>query len=229
MRQSVATLLCALGCATLIAACGGERSDETVAADSLDAGERVSLMVPDFGDSLEAEEQEPLVMPDYPEPLRGRLVTRSAGADEIAGEWPARAGSCEDSGTLQLLATGERTGAFLLFYRVPAGDEAFVYPVVPVDSTSPEPPAVRVGVQFLGDRMGDSFQGVEGMVELTALDDHVSGRFAIPLINVETDDTVLYAGVFEQVRVRPSSPLECRLFEESAEPADTLLPADSLD
>lgn len=215
MRQSVLALLWVLGCAALLEACGGEPAEETVVADSRDA-----------------EAEAPLVMPDYPEPVRGHLVTRSAGADDIAGEWPARAGSCEGFGTLQVVAAREGTGAIFLFYLPPEGAAVSTYPVVPVDSTIPQPPAVRVGVQFLRSRMGDSFGAVDGTVELNVLNRRVSGRFALPLVNMETRDTALYAGVFSEVRVRPWSPLECGTLEESEQPADTLAgsaAADSLD
>jgi hypothetical protein len=216
MRQNAVALLWVLGCAALAGACGGEPADEAVRADSLQGD----------GDA-------PLVMPDYPEPVRGHLVTRSAGADEIAGEWPARAGTCEEQGTVQLVASGEGVGAILLFYLVPAADHATTYPVVPpMDSTVPEPPAIRVGVQLLRSRMGDSFQAFGGTVEVTQLDRRASGRLQLHLVNIDTRDTVLYAGVFSAVRVRAWSPLECGVLDESEAVADTLADstaADSLD
>jgi hypothetical protein len=170
-------------------------------------------------------------MPDYPEPVRGRLVTRSAGSDEIAGDWPARAGTCEEPRTVQLVASGERVGAILLFYLA-AADHVTTYPVVPADSTVPEPPAIRVGVQLLRSRLGDSFQGFDGTVELTELGRRLSGRLQLHLMNIDTRDTVLYAGVFSGVRVRAGSPLECGVLDETEEVADTLADstaADSLD
>jgi hypothetical protein len=221
MRQSVSAILLALGCAALFYACGGEPADEAVVADSMGIEGRMTRPTPALQDSLEAEEQEPLIMPDYPEPLLGHLVTRAAGADEIAGEWPARAGSCEESGTLQVIGEREGTGTILLFFLPPEGDYARSFPVVPVDTTVPEPPAVRVGVQLLRDTRGETFQAIDGTVELAAQDSRVSGRFAISLLNTEANDTALYAGVFSEVRVRPWPPLECPALEEE-EPADTL-------
>jgi hypothetical protein len=215
MRRKPVAVLWVLGCATLVGACGGEPADEVVRADS-----------------LETDADAPLVMPDYPEPVRGHLVTHSAGADEIAGDWRARAGTCEEPRTLQLVASGESVGAILLLYLAPGDDDVATYPVVTVDSTVPEAPAVRVGVQLLRSRMGDSFQAFDGTVELTELGRRVSGRLQLHLVNIETRDTVLYAGVFSDVRVRPWSPQECGSLDESEEAADTLADstaADSLD
>ena len=215
MRQNALALLWVLGCTAPLGACGGEPAEEAVRADSLERG-------------VEA----PLMMPDYPEPVRGHLVTHSAGADEIAGEWPARAGTCEDPRTVQLVASGEGVGAILLLYLAPAGGDVSTYPVVPVDSTVPEPPAVRVAVQLLRSRMGDSFQAFDGTVQVTELDRRMSGRLQLHLVNIETRDTVLYAGVFSAVRVRPWSPQACGTLAESEDPADTLADsaaADSLD
>lgn len=226
MKQRALALVVALGCVALAlaAACGGP-PDEDVASG-------VRMKMPDERDSLAVEEQESLVMPEYPEPVAGHLVTRSAVpegfSDEIAGEWPARAGRCDEARTLQVVASREGTGAFLLFF-LPSEDHdgSAYYPVVPVDSTVPEPPAVRIGVQHLETRRGESYRGYDGTVELAMRGQEVSGRFALPLRNVESPDTVLYAGVFDRVRVRRLTPEECRLREE---PADTLAaPADSLD
>jgi hypothetical protein len=228
MRQNAVALLWVLGCAGLAGSCGGDPADDAVRADSLggDADE-----IP-RADSAQSDADAPLVMPDYPEPMRGHLVTRSAGADEIAGEWPARAGMCEETRTVQLVASGEGVGAILLFYLAPGADHVATYPAVPVDSTVPEPPAIRVGVQLLRSRMGDSFQAFGGTVEVTELDRRASGRLRLHLVNTDTRDTVLYAGVFSDVRLRSWSPLECGALDESEEVADTLADstaADSLD
>ena len=219
MWQSALTLLWVMACAVLTGACGGEDVEAGAAADSL-AG----------------DDEAPLVMPDYPEPVRGHLVTRSDGhrpaAREIEGEWRARAGSCEDPLAVHLLASGEGVGALLVIYRVPGGDSLLAYPVVPVDSTVPEPPAVRVGVQRLRSRLGDSFQAFDGTVDLTQLDRRVSGQFQLHLVNIDTRDTVLYAGVFSEVRVRPWPSLQCGTLEEIEQPAGILADstaADSLD
>jgi hypothetical protein len=215
MRQNTLAVLWVLGCAVAVGVCGGEPADQAVRADS-----------------VESDPDAPLVMPGYPEPVRGHLVVRSAGADEIAGEWRARAGTCEAPRTVLLVASGEGVGAILLLYLTPADDHAIPYPVVPVDSTVPEPPAVRVGVQLLRSRLGDSFQAFDGTVELTELDRRVSGRLQLHLVNIETRDTVLYAGVFSDVRVRAWSPQECGVLDESEAAADTLsdsTAADSLD
>lgn len=218
MRRSVSVLL-------LLAACAGEPPEET-------GEQRAGPPVPDHVAVLEAEEpQQPLVMPEYPEPVPGHLVTRAAGAEGITAEWPARAGSCERSRTLQLVGEQEGTGAILLFFLPPEGDSASSFPVVPADTLVPDRPAVRVGVQLLGETRGEVFQAIGGTVELAPLGGAVSGRFAITLHNIEANDTALFAGTFNEVRVRPLPPVECPALVER-EPADTVADstaAESLD
>ncbi len=216
--EPLAAVLLVLWGAVALSACGAEPAAQAVLTDSAEAD----------------VEQRPMarVMPDYPTPVRGRLVTRSAGHEDLDGEWPARAGTCEESQTLRLIAGEERAGTILLFYLPPEGERATSYPVVPVDSTVPEPPAVRAGIQLLGTRMGDSYQAFDGTVEVTELDRRVSGRLALHVRNIDTRDTVLYAGVFEGVRVRPLPEEECATAEEPAELPDSLADsseADSLD
>jgi len=152
-------------------------------------------------------------MPDYPARHKGRLAVTSVGALDTALVWPAHAGRCEDPSLIVVIAEEEPgVGGASLLLRVPPHDTlGGTYPVIAADSTDfPEPPAARLGIQFLLIRQADTYQAVDGAVDVTAFDrSDLSGRFAVTLRHIGDEHLSRAAGVFDHVTVKTLSPDWC--------------------
>lgn len=199
------------GCILLLSllACG-ERQDggeQEAALATLDSEDPVTL------DSVP--------MPDYPDPRRGWLVANSAGPYPLRGEWPARAATCDDPPVLEVLAEQPGFGTLILL-QLPAPDSRMTrYPIVVVDSGAPEPPAAQIGVQRFEGRNSYAFQGLAGEVELYGLADRVSGRYAVTLREIQTDNEAKYVGVFEGIPLQALPPEQCQAMKEALAAADS--------
>ena len=177
------------------------------------------------------EEQEPvrpqvvpiesIPMPELPEPRRRFLVATSAGSQDLSGEWEARAAICDDLGVLQVLADTPGFGTLLLFQMLGAGERVGVYPISHAETGAPEPPASQIGVQLFRDGDAFAYQGDEGEVELTAVDERVTGRFAVTLREITTDERVRFTGIFDRVPVESLPQEQCGAIERALFAADT--------
>lgn len=192
-----------------LAACGGKE----------ESGERE-------GDVAALESEDPISvdtvpMPDFPEPRRGWLVASSAGAYDLRGEWQARAAICDDPPVLEVLADQPGFGTLILL-QLPAPDARLTrYPIVVVDSGVPEPPAAQIGVQLFQDRSSHAFQGLSGEVEVYGFAERVSGRYAVTLREIQTDDEAKYAGVFDGIPIEPLPAEMCLAMKEALAAADS--------
>lgn len=192
-----------------LAACGGKEEDGAQEGD-VAALEREGPVTVDT-----------IPMPDYPEPRRGWLVARSAGAFELGGEWQARAAICDDPAVLEVLAEQPGFGTLILL-QLPAPDARLArYPITVVDSGAPEPPAAQIGVQLFQDRNAHAFQGLSGEVEIYGFAERVSGRYAVVLREIQTDDEVKFAGVFDGIPVEPLPADMCSAMKEALAAADS--------
>ena len=214
MRRLLTALL--ISGLALASACGGEsRSDE----------EALSLTEMLRNDMLDEDPLPPeaLEMPDFPAQQRGRLVAASAGApggEEIEGSWEAGAAMCEDPPMMQMMA-GEPGIGTLVLLQLPATEKRVArYPIVIVDSGPPPAPAAQIGVQLFRGPASYAYQALEGEVEVYGFGDRVSARFAVKLREIQSDDTVLYAGVFHGVGLQPLPLEQCQAAKAALEELD---------
>ncbi len=166
-------------------------------------------------------------MPPFPAPRRGFLVVTSAGPHSIEGAWRARAGMCDDPPMLQVLAEEQGIGVLVLLQLPPAGERITEYPITLVEGLGafPQPPAAQLAVQLLADRNVFGFQGDAGRVEIYGFgelldridprDRAVSGRFAVTVREIRTQQRVQVAGVFDGVGVTPLPADQCRQAREA--------------
>ncbi len=145
-------------------------------------------------------------MPRYPQATGGRLVAVSAGNGDLSGQAAARAGRCEEPSMVQIVAedvdesSGESWGVLLLL-QVPDEERIGEYPVAIVESGFPEPPAAQIAVQVISSGRIEAFQGSTGSAEIYALDDIISGRFAITVRNINNQDLIQMAGSFRAIEI----------------------------
>lgn len=163
-------------------------------------------------------------MPTYPEPRRGYLVARSAGVYDLDGQWPARAGMCEDLGIMEVLAQQPGVGTIVLLRLPPQAQRLTTYPITIVDSGAPAPPAAQIGVQLFQGANAYAFQGLQGQVLLTGMSDRVSGRYQVTLREISSDDLAKYAGVFESVMLEQLPAEQCEEWRQSLLPYDSVVP-----
>ena len=132
------------------------------------------------------------------------------------------AGRCEKPPILELMASSQGVATMLLLFLPPEPDSVVgVYRVVTLEDQL-EPRTARVGLMLLRGRQGFAFHGIDGEVELTALDGRVSGRFRVTADEPALGEVLEYAGEFSRIPVGLLSENECRLN------ADALVPADSV-
>ena len=198
-------------CLTLVglAACGGKGEDGEPGRDVA---------------TLESEDVitvDTLPMPEFPESRSGWLIANSAGAYDLRGEWEARAAMCDDPPVLEVLA--ERPGfGTLVLLQLPEPDARLTrYPIVIADSGAPPPPAAQIGVQLFQDRNSYAFQGLSGEVELYGFAERVSGRYAVTLREIQTDNEAKFVGVFEAIPIEPLSAEMCLAMKEAMAAADS--------
>lgn len=201
----------------LLAACS---TQETPSAEHVDAArdQAEEATVPAADTALPP-------MPDYPTGHKGRLAVTSVGALDTALVWPAHAGRCEEPSLIVVIAEEEQgVGGASVLLRVPPTDTlAGAYPVVESDSAEfSDARAARLGVQFLIARQADTYQAVDGAVDVTSMDrSHLSGRFAVTLRHIGEDHLARAAGTFDHVTVKALSPDWCSRVETD----DDSLPA----
>ena len=181
---------------SLVVACGGS-GDGQVSADSSAADTTAPVVIE-------------LAMPDAPSASRGRIALRSAGAVGLDGQWSARAGWCADPAMLQVLVE-EQDDSMILLLALPDGDRVTNYPVTAVADGIPEGPVSRAGVQRIVEGRPYAWQAEHGAVDLYAWDDdRVSGRFALTMRNIATNERSLVAGSFLGVQTMELGPEQCQ-------------------
>lgn len=153
-------------------------------------------------------------MPRHPNPAAGQLVVVSAGPDDLSGRAVGRAGRCLIPAMVQVVAenideSAGRSWAVLLLLQVPEGELTVAYPVAIVEEGFPEPPASQIAVQLLTAGGLQAFQGVEGVTEVYAFDDELSGRFAITVHDLNSDQLVQVAGSFQGLPLTVLSAEQC--------------------
>ena len=213
MRRLLTTLTIA-GLA-LTSACGGEAdSEDGEAAPGLSA-------VP----QMAAPEEDPaspqaLEMPDFPAQQRGRMVAASVGApggEEMDGSWEAGAAMCEDPPMMQVMAGEPGIGTLVLLQLPPANERVGRYPIVIVESGAPEPPAAQIGVQLFRGPASYAYQAMDGEVEVYGYGDRLSARFAATMREIQSNDTVMYAGVVHGVTLQPLPVEQCEAAKAALE------------
>lgn len=172
-------------------------------------------------------------MPPFPAPRRGFMVVTSAGPHHVEGAWRARAGICEDPPMLTVVAEESGIGVLVLLQLPPAGLRITSYPITLVEGAVgfPEPPAAQLAVQLLTGRNVYGFQGDTGRVEvygfgelLDRIDPReraVSGRFAVTVREIQSEQRVQVAGVFDGIGVAPLPAEQCRAARDAAATADS--------
>jgi len=190
-----------------VVACRGKPEQQVANQDVLEGEDRVAA------DSI--------AMPGYPEAHRGYLVARSAGVYTLDGEWQAHAASCDDPPVLQVLAEQPGFGALILLQMPPSAERLTRYPITIVDSGVPVAPAAQIGVQVFQDRNSYAFQGLSGDVEIYGFANRVSGRFAVTLREIRTDNEAKLAGVFDGIPIEPLPEEMCRAMRESLAAPDS--------
>lgn len=194
----------------ILAGCGS--APGTDAASERGGASSLERSAPTSSDSIE--------MPAYPAPERGHLVTLSAGAFDLGGDWSATAGVCAEPPLLQVVATAAGIGAIILVQLPDSGNPVMTYPIQLVDSGLPKPPAAQIGVQMLQEG-ASGFQAHAGSVVVQDLGRHATGRFAVTLRETRAERSVKYAGVFDRIPVESLPPDECRRAREVMQPADS--------
>ncbi len=197
-------------------ACGGENQGDEEAPS-------LTEMLQDNVLDEDPLPPEPLEMPDFPAQRRGRMVAASAGApggQEIEGSWEARAAMCEDPPWMQVMAGEPGIGTLVLLQLPPAEERVARYPIVIVDSGPPPAPAAQIGVQLFRGPASYAYQALEGEVEVYGFGDRVSARFAVKLREIQSNDTVLYAGVFHGVGLQPLPLEQCQAAKAALEELD---------
>ena len=213
--RALLTVLLISGLA-LASACAGESQDDEE-APSLNEMLRNNTL------DEEPLPPEPLEMPDFPAQQRGRMVAVSTGApggEEINGSWEAGAAMCEDPPMMQVMGGEPGIGTLVLLQLPPAGERMARYPIVIVDSGPPPAPAAQIGVQLFRGPASYAYQAMEGEVEVYGYGDRVSARFAVSLREIQSNDTVLYAGVFHGVGLQPLPLEQCQAAKAALEELD---------
>lgn len=145
----------------------------------------------------------------FPTPRRGTLAAHSAGPGGLGGEWDARAASCANPRTLQLLARGDTVDLLIVLWLPADSTAAGPYAVVgPLDSTI-APRIARMGVQRM--LYADaSYRALRGTVWLERLDQRATGRFDVVLDQSVSHDQARYLGAFSAVPVDSAPEPVCR-------------------
>lgn len=152
-----------------------------------------------------------LDMPDYPAAKGERLVTVSAGKHDLGGSWRPRAGVCSGPDLLIMRAGDGGIGVIVLLVLPEERERVTKYLAVMSGPILPEPRVSRVGVQLLAGESSFGFQASDGVVEISEIDRTLSGRFAVTLRDVDTDEAIKYVGVFQQIPIEELPGDQCRL------------------
>ena len=164
--------------------------------------------------------------PDMPEARRGRLVTRTTGDFEINGTWESSAGICPEIGIVEIYAgpSGMSTGILL---RLPEENPIGTYPVVAADPDFPDPPVAMIAVQAFKEPDAFGFQAYFGELELTELDERVSGNFVTTAREITIDMLSHYVGVFEDIPLEALPDEYCETVRDSTLQLEVVEQADT--
>lgn len=175
----------------LAAACGGtEQGDQQAPAQAVTDTASSDTMP---RDTALAD----LAMPEAPPAARGELSMRSNGTVALDGEWEARAGRCAEPPMMQILVQQQLDGVILLLALPSNGTVVGHYPVTLVEEGPPEGPAAQAAVQRIIEGRPYGWQARDGEVEIVAFDnDRVSGRYALTVRNINTNEPSRIAGSF---------------------------------
>lgn len=156
-------------------------------------------------------------MPAFPSPARGKLAAVSAGAPlEIEGEWKAEAGVCDQPPMLQVVAQVEGTGTIVLL-ALPEKDRVTDYPIKIATGTGlPAAPASQIGVQVFRKSGPAAYQASEGSVEIYAYEKAVSGRFAVTMRQISSNDRIRYAGAFREIPIKQMDKAYCAVADSAS-------------
>jgi hypothetical protein len=157
-------------------------------------------------------------MPGYPNSSDGYLVAVSDGDFVLDGRWRATAGLCADVRVVELYAE-DTDGGTALVLHYPEGEPTGEFPIMLVDSATPDKRLALIGVQVFEERDAFGFQAFEGIVEIVSFDERLSGRFASTVRDIQTDILTRYVGVFAAIRVEDLGTDYC----------DTLRPVEDAD
>ena len=184
----------------LACACAGGARDAGTPADSVTDAE-----------FAEADTVLP-PMPAVPDRQAWHVVSVGVGGVEFSEAWPARAGRCARPPMVLIIAEEPgRSGVSVLLALPATGDLMVDYPVSFADSAGmPDPPAAMLGFQFFDEQRGDAYQAADGVVTLRELTDRrVSGRYAVTVRHIATNQRARVAGVFHQLEVEALVPAYC--------------------
>ncbi len=123
---------------------------------------------------------------------------------------------------LEVVAEQPGVGTLVLLQLPQADSRLTRYPVTVVDVGAPAPPAAQVAVQLFQERAAYAYQALEGEVEVYGFDERISGRFAVTLREISSDESLRYAGVFHGIPIEVLPEEQCRQVQEALEPSDTL-------
>ncbi len=179
-----------------VAACGDEPAPEPVVTGAEEPGITRRTL-----DQLPP-------MPAYPDSRDGYLVAVSDGDFMLDGKWPATAGVCTGIRVIELYAEDEDGGTVIVLHY-PENGPTGTFPIMLVDSATPDERLALIGVQVFEERDAFGFQAIEGTAEVTTFDERISGRFASTVSDVQTDILTRYVGVFSAVRVDPLDGAYC--------------------
>jgi hypothetical protein len=197
-------------------ACGGEGQDgETMPGSEAEPRDAFLDEDPISSGLLE--------MPDFPAQQRGRMVAVSIGApggEEMDGSWEAGAAMCEDPPMMQVMAGEPGIGTLVLLQLPPAAERVGRYPIVITESGAPPAPAAQIGIQLFRDPASYAYQAMDGEVEVYGYGDRVSARFAATMREIQSNDTVMYAGVFHGVTLQPLPVEQCAAAKAALEELD---------
>jgi hypothetical protein len=151
-------------------------------------------------------------IPSYPQSHRGRLSVVSAGptgSDPIVRDWPADAGLCETPPRLLVKSEQPAAGGTIFLLHLPEKSRVTEYPVSFVNKGMVSPPAGVIGVQVYSKMGPVAYQGADGTIQLTSLDQTVSGRFGVTLREMTRGYRIRLAGSFQEIPVNHLDSARC--------------------
>ncbi len=176
----------------LFAACSSEvKTDE---AGELEQGDKYDL--PSRRTRLTPEELPE--MPGYPDSVPGNIVAVSAGDFPVNGSWPAGAGVCDSVAMIELYTDDLRNGTAIVMHFGDTEVEG-EYAVLPADTALSVERVARLGVQVFDETEAFGLKAISGVLQVSDVDGHISGRFQATLMETQTEVLTRYVGVFLRI------------------------------
>jgi hypothetical protein len=196
------------GALLLLTACGSEPDPE--AADDV----QEEYEVPTRRSRLALGDLPP--MPDYPDSILGHVVAVSAGDFPIDGAWPAEAWICPSVGTIELYTEDLQNGTGILLH-FPDSQAVGTYTVLPADTGFSDERVARIGVQVFRETQNDAFgfRAIDGHIEISEADDHLSGKFQTTLRETQIEILTRYAGALFRIPLKILSDEYCTSLSDS--------------